>query len=526
MTIRLAQCQQRRADLEIRILDCLGWCGRSTRHLSGVSRILTAMGLLQTVFWCLVSAPIVLYASLLFVFGIPIFKSKRWDVAFQRSAVAELYRRGLQHDLLTIDEMFRAESILGTTNLIDVDDEIDVGDLAGLNALLERKASADELLKIRRAFLVGALRRQRAAAWRIRRLRNLPRVWWAVRIVSDMEVGIRGMLWISVRHMPMVKRLFDGPGQYCVVAGVMIGVIHWVVQSASRSAASMSDIVGVVITWTSILAVLWMVASVIRAVSIAVRGQRRRLDRAGMVGFIFSVAMVSGVLTLYVTGAFGWLVRSLGEISRSISASGGVPIRISAVLFAGLAIWMAWRVGRTASFKHLRLSCRIDAIVGALMILAVAILSMQMALGDFDVPGIEFVFWMLGSTVIALVLVGRSAAVLEWIRRRRFLIRAGIRIPCRGFGIRTGVGVLMINVGVWLSVVAIDRVSYSDESALQVAAFIIVGATMLGFLLSAAWCVAGWLYVRRVDKLYEKHRIVVISELSGSGFSGSLHASR
>ncbi|WP_156520384.1 hypothetical protein [Rhodococcus sp. EPR-157] len=475
------------------------------------------MSLMETAFISLLLTPIILYALLLLGLGVSILRSKRWDIAFQRTAASELNRRGLWHDVLTTSEIASANSIYGAKNLVDGNDEIDVDHFVVLDAASEYDESAEELVKLRSVLLVRALRRQRAVAGRIQRLNNLPRVWWVTRVMSEAEVAVRGVHWVLVRHTPMMKRLFAGPAAYSVVAGVVISAGYWLVQSANGTATELAVVVGTVMSWTSVVAVWSMVASTIAEIGNALHGGRRQWGCAQIACTAAAVAVVFGVVTLYATGVFGWLAQAQVRVSESIPATGGIPVRIFSILFGGFMLWVAWNLVCNARFRRLRLSNRIQSAAAALLMLLLAIVSVHISLADVGIPGIKKFVSTSGLVIMALVLIGRLTAAVEWLSRRRLLLRAGIVIPSRGFSVRCGIGIVTTNVVACLSVVKLDQVTYASVQSVQMAAFAIAIVTMLGLFVSVAWCVAGWLYVRRVDKYYEQYRTEICSSYSVSG---------
>lgn len=186
------------------------------------------MNVLQTILISLFLTPIVVYALLVVALGVPILRSSRWDVAFQRTGRKELDRRGLWHDTWSSTELSSVLSIVGADELEDVEDEVNVDHLAALDAIAgQPDITVGNLLVERRAMLVHFLRRQRVVSLRVARLRYLPKVWSVARFGAGVEVGARGVVWVLQKHAPVMKQLFPAPLMYSSVVGVIISGFFW-----------------------------------------------------------------------------------------------------------------------------------------------------------------------------------------------------------------------------------------------------------------------------------------------------------
>ena len=212
-------------------------------------------------------------------------------------------------------------------------------------------------------------------------------------------------------------------------------------------------------------------------------------------------------LALYASGVFGWLAQAQLQVSQSLlSVSEGVSVRIFGLAFAGGMLWMAWKTGRRAGLRRIRVSDRIGSVAAVFLVLLLAVTSVQVVLGGVGIPGVAILLRVCVVAFVALVLISRLAAAFEWLSRRRLLVRAGIVVSRRGFGVSSGIGVAAVNAAAYLAVVGLGRVTFTSVQADQAAAVLLVVLMLLGFILAAAWCVAGWLYVRRVDNRYEQYR--------------------
>ncbi|MDL9948759.1 hypothetical protein QSJ19_24870 [Gordonia sp. ABSL11-1] len=465
------------------------------------------MDVMQTVLLSLFLTPIIMYALVVVSLGVPLLRSSRWEVAFQRTAVAELDRRGLWLDTWAVQEFSSALSMVGPKVLDDVPDEVNLDHLAAVSALADgREVTAGELLGLRRVMLLHVLRRQRAVALRVRRLRYLPTAWSFAQFASGVEVAVRGVVWVLRTHAPVMKQLFAGLATYSVVAGVIIGAFVWLGGSATGSPVDVAAAAGTAISWMSIAGVWLLGSRMIARLGIAVWGEPRRWTGAAIASITASTLIVFATVSLYATGVFEKLTRVQQDVAQSVHLPEEVSIRIfSALLGAGM-FWMAWGLCRMARFTRLRLSERISSFGVAVLIVLLGATCLNMAITSSVLPGAVLLTRVALGLAMLLFLVSALVAAGEWFSRRQRLIRAGIVVPRRGFGLGTGIVVVAVNSVTYLVVLAFDKVAWTSIRAVEIAAYGLAALMLAGIALALAWCVAGWLYVRRVDSFYEKYR--------------------
>ena len=208
----------------------------------------------------------------------------------------------------------------------------------------------------------------------------------------------------------------------------------------------------------------------------------------------------------YATGILSKLALTQHNFTVPLSVPEEVSTRSFSALVGAGTLWVAFRIGRIVRYPHFRLSERIrGAGISCLLVLFGAIflaLSIDKnALSAMTVP-IAIVF----ALAAFLFFIGGLVAAAEWFTRRRRLVSAGIRVPLRGFGLRTALIVAAVNLGAFLGIFAVDSITSTSVRAAQATVYILAAITLLGVAIGMAWCCAGWLYVRRVDSYYEQFR--------------------
>lgn len=475
------------------------------------------MSVVQTILLSLSLTPIVVYVVVVVSLGVPLLRSARWEVAFQRTAVVELDRRGLLLDKWAAEDLSSALAIVGPRALDDVVDQVNVDHLAAVAAIVDGPAvTCGDLLALRRVLLLRVLRRQRAVALRVERLRNLPKVWSFAQFVSHVEVTIRGVIWVFRSHAPVMKQLFAGPATYSVVAGVSIGALYWLSRSAAGSPVDLAAVAGTAISWTSIFGVWWIGARVIGRVGTAVLGEPRQWTGAAVASIAASTMIVFATVSLYATGMFGKLTQVQQDVAQSVRIPEDVSVRIFSVLVSAGMLWMAWRLCGIARLGRLRLSERISSVGCAIFIVPLGITGLNMAIASSPLPSVVLFTRVSVGLAVLLFFVGALVAAGEWFSRRQRLIRAGVVVPRRGFGLRMGLVVVAVNTAVFVTAVVFDRITWTSTRVVGVLTYGLAALMIAGVVLALAWCVAGCFYVRRVDKFYEKHRAALFVARGGT----------
>lgn len=318
------------------------------------------------------------------------------------------------------------------------------------------------------------------------------------------------------RHAPVMKQLFAGPATYSVIAGVSIGAFYWLGRSAAGSPVDPVTAVGTAISWMSIVGVWWIGARAIARVGIAVWGEPRQWTGAAITSIAASTVIVFATISLYATGVFGKLTQVPQDVAQSVQVPGDVSVRIFSVLLGAGMFWMSWGLSRMARLTRLRLSERIRSVGFAVFIVLLGFTCLNMAITRDSLPGAVLFTQVTLGVAMFLFLVSALVAACEWFSRRQRLIRAGIVVPRRGFGLRAGFVALVANTAVYLTVLVFDRIAWTSMRAVEITAYGLVALMLVGVVLALAWCVAGWLYVRRVDKFYEKHRAALFGAADGA----------
>lgn len=224
------------------------------------------------------------------------------------------------------------------------------------------------------------------------------------------------------------------------------------------------------------------------------------------------MVIIFGVMSLFATGLPRKLTRLQQDVAQSVSIPESVQVRVLSVALGVGMLWMAWRLCRIAAFARLRVSTRISNVAAAAYPLLLGVMFLGQATSRAPLPGIFIFTRVTIGLFVFLLFVSSLIAASEWFIRRQRLVRAGIAVPSRGFGVSTGVVVVAINAAAYFSLAIFDKIEWTSPRAVVAATVVLVVLMFGGIILAMAWGVAGWLYVRRVDKFYEEHRAALLSD--------------
>ena len=176
--------------------------------------------------------------------------------------------------------------------------------------------------------------------------------------------------------------------------------------------------------------------------------------------------------------------------------------RVLAALFLAGFFWIACSVAGRALDKTMLMSGRIGALAASMMLVAISI-PMAGAAATGTVPSLlRAPMYAMFLAACIFGLVSLACKVLEWIDRYRTLVRAGVKVPRRGFSWWL-IGAWVLSMTTVLVLGAIP--AKVQSSAIELVLFVPALLATLGMFPIA---VVTALFVRRVNTHFERHETV------------------
>lgn len=369
-----------------------------------------------------------IFVMMIGLFGAVAMKSPSWDREFHRLGHEEWERRGLSIRKLTAAEVLCQPRFVVRFSEADTDFRVRI--LDAIQALIgaDDRSELESFLNERSdAHLTAALEEVSHAVRDISNLEVASWIWVFRRQVALAKTYGRSLLWFFPRCLKLLRQDIE---RYILIAnilGIVLGLLSWAFGSTHEGGAHWANVLGIVVTISSVLALLLAFGKQALAVIVARFGPARAWTFKGITSG--SALGISTICLIILS-----LTRHMQEWWR-------VPAEHILVLLAGTPV-EAWTLSALVA------AMSIFGIRNALLRASSPLLQTGDRLAEFfSIPlviafGTFIVIWSLGAPLRAVQSAGLVLMILylghclilsvtnsaSWITRYRTLRDAGINV--------------------------------------------------------------------------------------------------
>lgn len=379
---------------------------------------------------CLVVAAFTCFAA---VYGAGSMHSPRWRPALREAGREIVREHGLHARRASTAEQNSALALLGHWDgpAPEAHDRRlgIIGELVGG----PRRFAREDLERRQTELLDRVLARQRAAAGGRPSIQSAARAWRIALVRGHAEALWAGVRWFLPRFVAHVRPIGERALTSATLVGAWCGLLYWGTSSYIRRAADRPptdwmQVVGVVITFSCVVALAMVVAQPLLAVIRHLVGTGR-----GKAAWSWTAVSTVAIVVLAITVAQG---EDSGLLRPEV-----VSVVAAALLLGGAG----WTVARSARDRRLKVSARLENALFATVFLAIAaLLAVREWVGGDDLErGLRvFVVACLLATAVPVV----AERIVEYVRLRR----AGRDVPVAAGVVATVVWLAGTVVTVWL----------------------------------------------------------------------------
>ncbi|WP_426989481.1 hypothetical protein [Pseudarthrobacter sp. Y6] len=385
------------------------------------------------------SLVMIFFTAAILIVGARSVKSPHWGIEFRQAAEYELHRRRLDERKRSQSEMSAIPRMLGPEPAaITAEESTAVFDfLQALTAAPDRAVLERELEERRDEVLDAALSRQLAAVSKVPSRTIASRWWVAHRYFSEAVTFARGLGWFLPRCLPQIRHVGEKYLATATLLGVWCGLLYWGFSTwatgpGAAGGASWLNIVGVVITLSTVMGLVLAVGSQFKLIATYRFGPIRHWTAKGISTGISLLLIVMIVTLLFSTGVpTDWTTGLTNYVSR-IRLDSGASMWIGNVILVLCVGYVTRNAVSWARLRQLKLRDRIGAAAAAFVALILIIFVILLA---FDAPSTatDVTVLVFGWGVLVAGMSYVTCVGVEWLGSYRALNKAGSEIPRRGF---------------------------------------------------------------------------------------------
>ncbi len=453
---------------------------------------------LRCMTWLYLPALFVAFAfvALLFVTGGLALRAPEWDVAFHELAFSEARRRGFARRQFSLRDRNAIARMAGAEPTPSEAGELTLAALTVFSGSTDAAAFTTEIEQRRLELLDRMCERQLARVNKISSVEWASRVWVVQRFLSRVEVAARGIVWLVPKTVTVLFTVTAKPFGYATLLGFFCGMAYgWITRG---NGADPGAVVDTFVRVGGISVAMWSIGVLIFRMLVLLFGPADQWPRRSVVTAFALVGLSFGV------GGLAQFVSDKLHDSSLLKLDSHDPttIRITAALMAIGMLWFCGRALRNFRDRQLLMSDRVGSLGVIAMLVSLSILSFGMAITGAMPNFVRTAGLAMYGLSMCLMLVSGVFWAIEWVGRRRWLKRHGIAIRGR----RLLRWLLTIAAVSWAGMIVLSSI-HSLVSTIGGQLAMLVFAVGAFFTMWPSMLLT-WLYIRRVNRLHERHHIV------------------